>query len=82
MSPLLVRALHHTIYGDGRTKYGVIQVLTVLSQGCTLKIQAWDGMVMAADSHLMALYGSILPERFTQDIVYRYTNKVDGIEGT
>ena len=43
MSLLLVRALHCTIYGDSRTKYGVIQVLTVLSQGCTSKIQAWDG---------------------------------------
>ena len=25
-----VRALHHTIYGDGRTKYGAVQVWTVL----------------------------------------------------
>jgi len=26
----LTRALHRTVYGDGRTKYGAIRVLTVL----------------------------------------------------
>ena len=50
-------------------------MLTVLSQGCTPKIQAWDGTVMAADGCLMALYGS-MARKITQDVVYRYTNKV------
>jgi len=25
----VIRALHRTVYGDGRTKYGIIRVLTV-----------------------------------------------------
>jgi len=66
MSPLLVRALHHTIYGDGRTKYGVIQVLTVLSQGCTPEIQAWDGTVMAADGCLTVFYGSMARKMYSR----------------
>ena len=43
------RALHHTVYGDGRTKYGAVRVSAVLYEGHIFNVQVCDGTVAAPD---------------------------------